>query len=123
METPEQTAATTAANVAAQAVQVASDVAHRAADTADRVADNVSVAVVSNQIISLKELMMEKLVNQDAQLTLIKEQTTKTNGHVADAFREIDKLKTWRAFLTGAWAIVTLMVLPVVMYLLYQRLK
>lgn len=82
-----------------------------------------AIAVVSTQITSLKELMIEKLINQDNQLATIKEQTIKTNGHVADAFREIDKLKTWRAFLTGAWAIVTLVILPVLMYLLYQRLK
>lgn len=82
-----------------------------------------SIAVVSSQVAGLKELFIQKTAAQDGVLLSIKEQTVKTNGHVADAFREIDKLKSWRAFLTGAWAIITLVILPVMMYLLYQRLK
>lgn len=94
----------------------------------------VSIAIVSQQIVGLERLVTAKLGFQDTQLALIKEQTTKTNGKVADAFLEIaetkkelyleiDRLKTWRAFLTGAWAVITAVVVPVMLYLLYQRLQ
>lgn len=82
-----------------------------------------SIAVVSAQVAGLRELFEQKTASQDGVLLTIKEQTIKTNGHVAQAFREIDKLKSWRAFLTGAWAVITAVVVPVMLYLFYQRLR
>ena len=83
----------------------------------------ISIAIVSEQINGLKELVITKLGFQDIQLALIKEQTTKTNGKVADAVKDIDKLKIWRGVLTGAWAMITIFVVPVMMFLLYKRLQ
>ena len=84
--------------------------------------DKISIAVISTQISGLKELMLEKLSGQDDQLELIKVQTTKTNGHVADAFSRIDSLNGWRNKLTGAMVISNIFIVPVLMYLLYERL-
>ena len=81
------------------------------------------IAVVSTQIAGLKDLMLEKLTGQDKELLLIKEQTTKTNGHVADAFREIAQLNAFKNKVVGAMIVSNTIIIPVVMFLLYQRLK
>lgn len=92
--------------------------------------ETTSIAVVSTQLSGLKELMIEKLGNQDKQLEAINKQTTATNGHVGDAFREIDKtnksieaLNAAKNKLIGGLIVSQSVVLPVVLYLLYQRLK
>ena len=83
----------------------------------------VSIAIVSEQIIGLKELVVQKLSFQDTQLALIKEQTTKTNGHVADAFREIADLNAWKNRAVGMSIIVNIFVIPVLMFLIYDKLS
>lgn len=45
-----------------------------------------------------------KKINE--KLDRIEEQTTKTNGNVK-------KLQLWKAYLTGAWAVLTVLVLPI----------
>lgn len=61
-------------------------------------------------------------------LNRIEGQTTKTNGHVADAFKlieknkddatkEINKLKTWRASNSVAIAIIVIVVIPLCVYI------
>lgn len=82
----------------------------------------VSIAIVSQQIVGLEKLVTAKLGFQDSQLALIKEQTTKTNGHVADAFREIAGLNAWKNKAVGAMVIVNIFVVPVLMFLLYEKL-
>lgn len=96
----------------------------------EEVKDAVSIAVVSTQLGGLKELMVSKLDNQDGQLTLIKEQTTKTNGHVADAFkkidstnREIELLNAFKNKVVGALIISNIVIVPILMFLLFQRLR
>ena len=44
-------------------------------------------------------------------------QTTKTNGKVLGLQKEVSKLKEWRSYLIGAWAVVTLFVVPLVLYI------
>jgi hypothetical protein len=83
----------------------------------------VSVAVVSTKIDSLKELMLEKVAAQDLVLDIIKEQTLKTNGHVADAFREIAGLNAFKNKVVGALIVSNIIVVPIVLFLLYQKLK
>jgi hypothetical protein len=83
----------------------------------------VSIAIVSQQIIGLKELVEQKLCFQDTQLALIKDQTTKTNGHVADAFREIAGLNAWKNKAVGMSLAVNIFVVPVLMFLLYDKLS
>lgn len=103
--------------------------------------DAINIAVVSTQIKGLNDLMNAKLTNQDMQLASIKEQTTKTNGHVADAFQKIDdndkatkvkidatnlaveNINAFKNKVIGALVITNVIILPVLMYLLYQRLK
>ena len=92
-------------------------------EISDRHGDEaVSIAVVSEQICGLKELVTSKLGFQDTQLAIIKEQTTKTNGHVADAFREIAGLNAWKNKTVGAMIIINIFVVPVLMFLLYEKL-
>lgn len=80
----------------------------------------VGVLVLRQEICGLKELMLEKLHNQDVALSDIKTQTTKTNGTVAD-------IKKWRERATGAATIVSSVVLPLIFgmltYLLYLHIK
>lgn len=83
----------------------------------------ISIAVVSEQICGLKDIVTAKLGFQDTQLAIIKEQTTKTNGHVADAFREIATLNAWKNKAVGISMAVNIFVVPAMMYLLYQRLQ
>ena len=82
----------------------------------------VSIAVVSSQICGLKELMIEKLGFQDQTLGLIKEQTTKTNGHVADAFIQIAALKDWKNRIVGGLAVSNIVIVPLLMWLIVQHL-
>lgn len=82
----------------------------------------VSIAIVSQQISSLKELVVAKLSFQDTQLALIKEQTTKTNGKVADAFREIASINAWKNKAIGATIIVNIFVVPTLMFLLFEKI-
>jgi hypothetical protein len=107
------------------------------APLARRESDAVSIAVLGTQIQSLKELMTEKLAGQDKSrdlvleklsgqdhiLALIKEETTKTNGHVADAFREIAGINAWKNKITGALIISNIIILPMLMYIVYQHLN
>ena len=83
----------------------------------------ISIAVISSQVASLKELMLEKLNSQDVQLSLIKEQTTKTNGHVADAFREIATINAWKNKFVGAMIISNIFIVPTLMFFLFERLR
>lgn len=83
----------------------------------------VSIAVVSTQISDLKELVLEKLGNQNVQLSLIKEQTSKTNGHVADAFKEIAAINAWKNKIIGAMIISNIFVVPVLLFFFYERIR
>jgi hypothetical protein len=82
----------------------------------------ISVAVLSPQITGLKELMLEKLCSQDTTLGIIKEQTTKTNGHVADAFIQIATLKDWKNRIVGGLAVSNIVIVPLLMWLIVQHL-
>lgn len=53
----------------------------------------------------------------------IEGQTTKTNGHVADAFREINKLKIWRASNSVAIAIIVVVVIPLCVYIFNRAIS
>lgn len=87
----------------------------------------LSITVISQQIFGLRELVLNKLDNQDKILATIKEQTIKTNGHVADAFREIDGIKRWKDQAIGFFKAISIVFLPLIMgmltYLLYLHLK
>lgn len=52
----------------------------------------------------------------------IKEQTKKTNGHVAEAQRDVASLKQWRAFITGGLSILSLLVVPILLYIVTKGL-
>ena len=82
----------------------------------------ISIAIVSTQVSGLKELMLEKLSKQDIILTNIEKQTIKTNGHVADAFVEISTINTWKNKVTGALLISNIIIVPLLMWLIFQHM-
>lgn len=46
----------------------------------------------------------------------------KTNGHVAEAQRDIASLKLWRAYITGGLSVVTLIMVPILLYIVTKGL-
>lgn len=82
----------------------------------------VSIAVISTQLEGFKDLMLEKLSKQDSVLGAIKEQTIKTNGHVADAFREIDALKESKNKVVGALVIINIIIIPILLLIIKKYL-
>lgn len=67
---------------------------------------------------ALKELFIEKFDRNSADHEKIIEQTTKTNGSVAKANVEINKLKVWHGYLKGALAVVMCFIIPIAIALL-----
>ena len=80
----------------------------------------ISIAVISTQITGLKELMLEKFCKQDVVLANIKEQTTKTNGHVADNISKIQELDGWKNRIIGGLIISNIFIVPVLLWLIFQ---
>lgn len=69
----------------------------------------VTLASIESEISDVKGIAIS--TNSQAKLT---------NGHVADAFREIENLKRWRTGLTYAWAVFVLILLPILGETLYK---
>lgn len=69
----------------------------------------LTLAGIESEVSEIKGLAMS--TNTQAKLT---------NGHVADAFREIDNLKGDRRFLRGMWVIIVLMVVPALGITMYR---
>lgn len=66
-------------------------------------------AKLEAEICGLRELIEEKFNRNSEAHEMILEQTTKTNGSV----RELQK---WRSFINGAISIMTVLVLPILFY-------
>lgn len=63
------------------------------------------------------ETRIEQVLEQGAR---IENQTTKTNGHVAAAFKEIDRLKKISWMQMGGWAVVIIAILPALGLTMYK---
>jgi hypothetical protein len=61
------------------------------------------------------DLIEEKFIDISEALIRIEKQTTKTNGTVAD-------LQEWKSISKGALTIVSVVVVPVLLYLLYLHI-
>lgn len=75
--------------------------------------DKYSDAVLDLKFQAMQEqndARFDQLLQQGAR---IENQTTKTNGHVAVAFKDIEELKQSRTGLTYAFALFVLVVLPI----------
>lgn len=53
-----------------------------------------------------------------ATLNRIEAQTTKTNGRVSKLEEDQDAIEQWQAYLKGGMAVLSLMVVPVLIYLI-----
>ena len=62
---------------------------------------------------NLKEEMLTSHKNIQEKLDLILSQTTKTNGRV-------NKLENWQSYLVGAWVVVSVFVIPTIIYVYTQ---
>ena len=62
---------------------------------------------------NLKEEMLTSHKNIQEKLDLILSQTTKTNGRV-------NKLENWQSYLVGAWVVVSIFVIPTIIYVYTQ---
>lgn len=58
----------------------------------------------------------EKFTDIQNSLIRIENQTTKTNGHVAD-------LKSWQNFIKGGLAVLSIIVVPIFLYVIYTLIK
>lgn len=83
----------------------------------------ISIAVVSQQIFGLKELVLEKLSKQDLVMGSIEEQTKKTNGSVALAFTKISAINDWKNKVIGGLIISNIIIIPILLYLIYLHIK
>lgn len=70
-----------------------------------------------SEITSLKELINEKFDRNDSDHLSIIEQTKKTNGSVAKAICDIDSLKGWKSFMMGGLTIISMFLIPIIVYL------
>ncbi len=55
--------------------------------------------------------------NLNDKLDLIHAQTSKTNGSVGKAFDEINKLKQWRSYIMGGLAVITILLVPILLFM------
>jgi tetrahydromethanopterin S-methyltransferase subunit G len=65
--------------------------------------------MICGKIDSFKELVEVKLDN-------IEGKVDHTNGSVADAHKEIGKLKSWRSYITGGLTVITMLVVPILIF-------
>ena len=65
---------------------------------------------IDMQVKNIKFEISESHKVIDDKLNLILSQTTKTNGRV-------NRLENWRAYLVGAWAVISLVVIPSLIYI------
>lgn len=58
----------------------------------------------------------EKFTDIQASLVRIENQTTRTNGKVAE-------LQAWQSFMKGGLAVLTILVVPILLYVVYTIIK
>lgn len=75
------------------------------------------------EIQALKELVEEKFRSNEESHKMILEQTSKTNGHVADAFEKIACLGKKYDFAKGGIAVIVTFLLPIFLLLLKVYLE
>lgn len=76
-------------------------------------ADNYSKREIDFIIKGITDHIDSKDNAHEEMLNKILSQTTKTNGRVSS-------LENWRAYLVGAWAVVSLIVIPLFTYVYFQ---
>ena len=73
------------------------------------------------------EILLEKMKNLAAinefQHQEIIKQTTKTNGSVASMMQEIDRLKSWQNKWIGISMVISAILIPIILYLLYKHIN
>lgn len=71
----------------------------------------------SKEVIDAKfDAVHARFTDQDKKLDTIVEQVKTTNGSVAD-------IKSWQAFMKGGLAVLSVIVVPIVIYIINQLLK
>ena len=75
---------------------------------------NYSKREIDMQISALREHIESSHKVIDEKLDKILTQTMKTNGRVG-------KLETWRSFLIGAWAVISIAVLPAFVFIFQEQ--
>ena len=76
---------------------------------------------ITNEI--LGERLNNLIATNKEEHSQILTQVLRTNGSVKEHNSKIDSLEKWKNRLTGGMVIINIVVLPVVFYLLYQRLE
>jgi hypothetical protein len=74
------------------------------------------------QKVILNKLENLIITNKDEHQVILA-QVLRTNGSVKEHNVKIDSLEKWKNRLTGGLLVINIVVLPVVFYLLYQRLE
>lgn len=77
--------------------------------------DHLKFEQILNSQDDLKKMVETNHGELRENLEEIKKQTQKTNGHVAD-------LKQWQAFVKGGLSILTILVVPILIYIIKQLL-
>lgn len=71
----------------------------------------------SREVIDAKfDAVHTRFSDQDKKLDEIVSQTTRTNGSVAE-------IKSWQSFIKGGLAVLSIIVVPVLIYIINQLLK